>query len=94
MSTHQSTKAIALQWDGTSTPKVTATAEGELAEQIIALAKELGIPLQENSMLAAALSQLELDDEIPEMLYRAVAEVIAYAYYLSDRNSVIPEQKA
>ncbi len=92
MKTNQSTKAIALKWDGVNTPKVTATAEGALAEQIIALAKELGIPLQENPMLAAALSQLELDDEIPEMLYRAVAEVIAYAYYLADRTSVTEKQ--
>ncbi|HGX92305.1 MAG TPA: flagellar protein FhlB [Candidatus Tenderia sp.] len=81
-------RAIALQWDGTTTPTVTAKAEGELALEIIAMAKELGIPLQEEPQLAAALSQLELGEEIPEMLYRAVAEVIAFAYFLSERTSV------
>ena len=86
--------AIALQWDGTTTPKIAAKGEGDRAEQIIAMAKELGIPLQEDPQLAAALSQLELGEDIPEMLYRAVAEVIAFAYYLSGRTSVTGEKTA
>ncbi len=94
MREHQSPTAIALQWDGTTTPIVTAKGEGDLALEIIDLAKELGIPLQEDPQLAAVLSQLELGDEIPEMLYLAVAEVIAFAYYLSDRTSVTQTSSA
>ncbi len=82
------TCAVALQWDGESAPKVTAKGEGSVAEKILALAKEHNIPLQENGELAAVLAQLELGDEIPERLYLAIAEVIAFAYYLSGRVSV------
>ena len=92
--TEKQPQAIALRWDGTTTPTVTAKGEGELARQIIDMANELGIPLQEDPQLAAALSQIELGEEIPEMLYRAVAEVIAFAYYLSGRSSVMGEKEA
>ncbi len=85
----QSPTAVALKWDGTTTPTLVAKGDGELAREIIALAEALDIPLQESPELAAALSQLELGDEIPEMLYRAVAEIIAFAYYLSERGSVM-----
>ena len=85
-------KAIALQWDGTTTPKITAKGEGDIAEQIIALAKAHNIPLQENAGLASVLTQLELGDEIPESLYLAVAQVIAFAYHLSGRTSVLKDQ--
>lgn len=74
--------AVALKYDGKNTPRVTAKGYGDLANQIIALAKEHGIPLQEDPGLVAILAQLELDSEIPENLYRAVAEVIAFAYIL------------
>lgn len=86
--------AVALQWDGYTTPRVTAKGEGSIAEEIIALAAEHNIPLQENAELARVLSQIELGEEIPEALYRAVAEVIAFAYYLSGRVSVIPPGSA
>lgn len=79
------TTAVALHYDGTNAPRVTAKGSGELAEQIIALAKQHGIPLQENAALAALLAKLELGDEIPEALYLAVAEVIAFAYLLSGK---------
>lgn len=86
--------AVALQWDGYTTPRVTAKGEGAVAAEIIALAAEHDIPLQENAELARVLSQIELGEEIPEGLYRAVAEVIAFAYYLSGRVSVIPPDSA
>lgn len=86
--------AVALQWDGYTTPRVTAKGEGTVAEEIIALAAKHDIPLQENAELARALSQIELGDEIPEALYRAVAEVIAFAYYLSGRVSVLRSESA
>lgn len=82
-------KAVALQWDGKSAPKLTAKGEGEIAEQILAIAREHDIPIQEdNEVLVSALAQIELGDEIPELLYVAVAQVIAFAYYLSGKQSV------
>lgn len=74
--------AVALQYDGKNAPQITAKGYGDLAEQIIALAQEHGIPLQEDPGLVSLLAQLQLGTEIPENLYRAVAEVIAFAYIL------------
>ena len=75
-------RAVALAYDGKSAPRVTATGTHELAERIIATAMEHGVPLFEEPELAALLTQLELGEEIPEALYRAVAQVIAFAYYV------------
>lgn len=77
--------AVALQYDGIGAPRVTAKGTGEIAERIVALALEHNIPLQENAVLAQTLAQLELDAEIPPALYLAVAEIIAFAYYLSGK---------
>jgi flagellar biosynthesis protein len=81
-------KAVALQYDGKNAPKVTAKGTNEIAEQIIALAREHSIPIFENPDLLTLLGQLDLGDEIPQLLYRAVAEVIAFAYILTGK---IPE---
>jgi len=77
--------AIALHYDGRNSPRITAKGSGELAERILTLAEEHEIPLQEDAELAALLCQIPLGDEIPEALYRAVAEVIAFAYLLSGK---------
>ena len=79
------TTAVALHYDGKEAPRVTAKGTGELAEQIIALAKEHGIPLHEDAALITLLSKLDLGDEIPQPLYTAVAEVIAFAYILNGK---------
>lgn len=70
--------AVALQYDNAGAPRVTAKGDGFIGEQILALAAEHGIPVEENPMLAQALSQVELDEEIPEELYQAVAVIIGY----------------
>ena len=80
--------AVALQYDGEHAPRVTAKGRDELAEQIISLARQHGVPLQENEPLAGMLSKVELGDEIPQALYLAVAQVIAFAYHLSGK---VPE---
>lgn len=77
--------AVALRYDGIGAPRVTATGRAELAREIRRVADEHEVPLYENAELALALSHVELGEEIPEMLYRAVAEVIAFAYLLSGR---------
>ncbi|MGD8589278.1 MAG: EscU/YscU/HrcU family type III secretion system export apparatus switch protein [Chromatiales bacterium] len=77
--------AIALHYDGQHTPRITAKGSGEQAERILQLAQEHQVPLHEEPELAALLSQVPLGEEIPEALYRAVAEVIAFAYLLSGK---------
>ncbi|MBI5039716.1 MAG: EscU/YscU/HrcU family type III secretion system export apparatus switch protein [Gammaproteobacteria bacterium] len=77
--------AVALKYDGTNAPRVTAKGTGQTAERIVELAMEHNIPMQENALMAQTLSQLELNEEIPPALYLAVAEIIAFAYYLSGK---------
>jgi len=81
----QEKRAIALHYDSDSAPRISAIGSGGIAEQIEALALEHGVPLMENAELARLLSQLDLGDEIPETLYRCVAQVIAFAYRVRGR---------
>lgn len=77
-------QAVALKYDqdaGTA-PKVTAKGQGVIAEQIISLAKEHDVHIYESPELLEVLIRLELGDEIPESLYRAIAEIIAFTYSL------------
>lgn len=78
--------AVALLYDGENAPRVTAKGEGKIAEEIFRLARENDIPLQNDPQLAAVLAQIPLGDEIPEALYRAIAEVIAFAYLVSGKR--------
>jgi flagellar biosynthesis protein len=77
--------AVALQYDGEHAPRVTAKGRDHLAREIVELARRHGIPMQENEPLAALLARVELGEEIPQALYLAVAQVIAFAYYLSGK---------
>ncbi len=76
------TIAVALNYDEESAPRVTAKGQGDIAEHIMAIARANNIPLQENPELVKVLVELELGSQIPEALYLAVAEVIAFAYLL------------
>ena len=78
--------AVALLYDGENAPRVTAKGQGKLVEQIFALAKEHNIPMENKPELAAILSQIPLGDEISESLYRAIAEIISFAYLLSGKR--------
>lgn len=78
--------AIALEYDGENTPTVTAKGTNEIAQKIIEIAKLQGIPIQENPDLVYLLSQVDLGEDIPEMLYTAVAEVLAFAYWLTGKK--------
>lgn len=70
--------AVALQYEAEGAPVVTAKGEGTIAEQIERLAKEAGVPIEQNPMMAEALSQIEVDQEIPIELYQAVAVLIGF----------------
>jgi flagellar biosynthesis protein len=75
--------AVALSYAAPKAPRVVAIGRGEVGEKIIALAREHGVPLEANAPLAEALSTIELDTEIPEALYKAVAAVIAFVLKVS-----------
>ncbi len=81
----QEALAIALYYDEENAPRVTAKGEGAVARQIVAIAEEHDIPLEDDPELAALLAQIPLGDEIPEALYHAIAEVIAFAYIVAGK---------
>ncbi len=77
--------AVALEYDGETAPKVTAKGMNDIADKIIDVATQHGIPLQQNDGLIKVLSEMNLGDEIPENLYRAIAEVITFAYIITGK---------
>jgi flagellar biosynthesis protein len=85
--------AVALEYDGSSAPRITAKGRGEIAQRILALAEENEIPLHEDPDLVTLLSQLELGMEIPTNLYVAVAEVLAFTYMMSGKSSPLDLDK-
>ncbi len=80
-------KAVAMRYDRAQdhAPKVVAKGQGPIAERIIALAQEHGVPLWEDRDLVHLLGALELDLEIPSELYQALAEVLAHLYRANAR---------
>ncbi|WP_300425594.1 EscU/YscU/HrcU family type III secretion system export apparatus switch protein [uncultured Thalassolituus sp.] len=79
-------EAIALSYDGDQVPKVAASGSDDLAQAIVQLALEHNIPVYENAGLAQWLSQLEVGEEIPEQLYRVIAEILAFVFALEGRT--------
>lgn len=86
MSDEAEKQAVALAYDGARAPVVTAEGSGDIAEQIIAIAREHGVPLFENSQLLALLQEIGLGEEIPETLYLCIAQVIAFAYKIQGKT--------
>jgi len=83
--------AIALTYEGVSAPKVSATGDDELADAIVREAEAQGVFVTRDPTLAAALSQLRLDEEIPDELFTAVAIVLSWAYWLRGLEPPRPE---
>jgi flagellar biosynthesis protein len=82
----KSSLAIALHYDkDKGAPRVVAKGRGEVGQRIIEVARANGVPIEENAALAEALSQVELEHEIPEELYRAVAQVLIFILRVSGR---------
>ncbi len=73
-------KAVALKYqeDGNTAPKVVAKGKGPIAEKIMEKAKEFDVPIFQNKALAESLLNLDLDEQIPPTLYKAVAEVFVW----------------
>lgn len=78
--------AVALKYDGNRAPTVAASGLDQVAEEIIRIAREHDVPLYENAELAGILARLDLDEEIPETLYRVIAEILAFAFHLQGKT--------
>ena len=79
-------KAVALKYDRekSNAPKVVASGKGEVANNIIKLAQEHDIFIKKDADLVELLSKIEVNKEIPPMLYKAVAEVFSFIYKITN----------
>lgn len=75
-------KAVALKYEKIkdSAPKVVAKGKGEVAKKIIQVARENGVYIKEDPQLVEVLSAIDIDQEIPPQLYKAVAEILIFVY--------------
>lgn len=83
----ETTLAAALAYDTLkdAAPKVIAKGRGAIAERIIALARKNNVPIKSDPALVQILSKLDIDEQIPIELYRAVAEILAFVYSANNR---------
>ena len=81
-------KAVSLVYNRSqdNAPKVLASGAGEIANKIISLAKEHDIPIKEDPDLIEILSKVEVDQEIPPNLYKAVAEIFSFLYKITNKK--------
>ena len=75
-------KAAALRYDTSkeNAPRLLAKGEGEVANNIIKIAELHNLPIKKDADLIELLSKVEIDKEVPEALYKAVAEVFSFIY--------------
>ncbi len=80
-------KAVAMRYDPTkeNAPRVVAKGQGVSAENIIKIAELHNLPIKKDEDLVEMLSKVELDQEVPEKLYVAVAEVFSFIYKITQR---------
>ena len=78
-------KAVSLQYKKGKNvaPKVTAKGQGWMADRIIKMAQENNIPIREDKDLLHLLSEIDVGQEVPESLYKVVAELLAWVYQLN-----------
>ncbi|AMV25645.1 Flagellar biosynthetic protein FlhB [Gemmata sp. SH-PL17] len=76
----QQKRAVALRYDPArdKAPTVIAKGKGRTAEQILKLAQKNAVPVRSDPTLVQVLSRLNLDQEIPPEVYRAVAAILAF----------------
>jgi flagellar biosynthesis protein len=89
-------KAVALGYRKgvDNAPRILAKGRGEIAKKIIQIARAKGIPIQEDPLLVGLLSEVDLNQEIPPVLYKAVAEVLAFVYRLREKQASHPARNA
>lgn len=86
-------KSVALTYnpETDNAPKVIASGRGEIAQRIVEIAIEHGIHIHEDPDLVEALSQLDLNDEIPVDLYIVVSELLIFVYSLNQKKLTLEE---
>ena len=81
-------QAVALRYrpDKDTAPRVAAKGSGLVAEKIIELARDHGIPVKDDPDLLEVLSNIEIEEEVPPTVYVAVAELLAFVYSLNRKK--------
>jgi flagellar biosynthesis protein len=85
---HPQQKVVALRYQSKEdrAPKIAAKGRGYLAGRILEVARAHDIPIREDKNLVEILSHLDLAQEIPPEVYKAVAEILAFVYRLTQRH--------
>ena len=80
-------KAVALKYECSKdrAPRVIAKGKGESAKNIIKIAELHKLPIKKDEDLIELLSKVEIDKEVPENLYKAVAELFSYIYNVTKK---------
>ena len=86
-------RAVALQYGANAAPVVVASGMGYLAEKIVEVAADSGVPVYEDNSLATMLSQLELGQEIPPSLYQAIVDIYVYFLEFDPRQPDKPRRR-
>jgi len=68
-------------------PQVVAVGRGHIADEIVRVAREHGVPLMEDPALVEALAALDVSEYIPRELYAVVAEVLAYVFRVDAQSA-------
>lgn len=89
-------KAVALKYDENrnAAPIIVASGMGYMAEKIVEVANDNGVPVYEDNSLATVLTQLNLGSEIPEELYQAIVDIYAYFLKFVPKNPEAMRQEA
>jgi len=85
MNDKQDKQAIGLRYDGQQAPHVSSRGSGEMAEQILTMAREEGLYIHEDPQLLERLLGLQDGEQIPPALYVVIAEILAYSFLLQGR---------
>ena len=78
-------QAVALRYDGERAPHVSSKGEGDIAEQILAMARESGLYIHQDPALLERLGALKEGESVPPALYVVIAEILAYSYLLQGK---------
>ncbi|WP_457572964.1 EscU/YscU/HrcU family type III secretion system export apparatus switch protein [Desulfolithobacter sp.] len=83
----KSEKAVALLYDQekSTAPQVVASGSGQVAQNIIQTARDAGVFIQEDPDLVELLAKVPVGKEIPEDLYRSVADILAFVYLVNEK---------
>lgn len=88
MSSYNNKRAVALKYDinKNNAPIVIASGAGYIANKVVEIAEENGIPVYKDDSLSILLSQLDVGSEIPNELFKSIVDI--YIYFLNFKSDV------